>query len=136
MESRGTSVRPLRVAEIDHVVVRCADLPRTLAFYTRVLGLPEERRLDAIGLVQLRAGRSLVDLVPADTPPAFGERNVDHFCLAVDVADMDVLVRYLAAEGVTMLGEPTERYGAHGSGPSLYVNDPEGNVVELKQLPR
>jgi catechol 2,3-dioxygenase-like lactoylglutathione lyase family enzyme len=135
MANGGTS-RPLRVAEIDHVVVRCADLARTLDFYTRVLGLREERRIDAIGLVQLRAGRSLVDLVPADAPPAFAERNVDHFCLAVELTDMETLVRYLAAEQVTMLGEPTERYGAYGHGPSLYVNDPEGNVVELKQLPR
>ena len=130
------TTRPLRVAELDHVVVRCADQARTLDFYTRVLGLVEERRLDAIGLVQLRAGRSLVDLVPADAPPSFGERNVDHFCLGVEVEGMDALVRYLAAEGVAMLGEPTERYGAHGVGLSLYVNDPEGNVVELKQMPR
>ncbi|HZP40436.1 MAG TPA: VOC family protein [Candidatus Binatia bacterium] len=136
MDPRAPATRPLRVAELDHVVVRCADQVRTLDFYTRVLGLVEERRLDAIGLVQLRAGRSLLDLVPADAPPAFEARNVDHFCLGIEVDDLDALVRYLAAAGVPILGEPTERYGAHGSGPSLYVTDPEGNVVELKQMPR
>ena len=128
--------RPLRVRELDHVVVRCADQARTLDFYTRVLGLTEERRLDVIGLIQLRAGSSLVDLVPADAPPAFEQRNVDHFCLGIDADDMQDVVRWLEAEGVSMLGEPTERYGARGSGPSLYVNDPEGNVVELKLVPR
>jgi len=128
--------RPLRVRELDHVVVRCADPRRTLDFYTRVLGLTEERRLDVIGLVQLRGGASLVDLVPADAPPAFERRNVDHFCLGIEADDMQAVVRWLEAEGVTMLGEPTERYGARGSGPSIYVNDPEGNVVELKLVPR
>jgi catechol 2,3-dioxygenase-like lactoylglutathione lyase family enzyme len=127
--------RPLRVAELDHVVVRCGDQARTLDFYTRVLGLPEERRIDAIGLVQLRAGRSMVDLVPADPPPSDGGRNVDHFCLGVEVADMATLVRYLGEQGVQVLGDPVERYGARGTGLSVYVLDPEGNIVELKQMP-
>ena len=61
--------RPFRVAELDHVVVRCRDQARSLEFYTRLLGLAEERRLEAIGLIQLRAGASMVDLVPADPPP-------------------------------------------------------------------
>lgn len=127
--------RPFQVEELDHVVVRCRDQARALAFYTGVLGLPEERRLDALGLIQLRAGRSLVDLVPADPPPTHEGRNVDHFCLGVRVADMGVLVAYLQAQGVTLLGDPMPRYGAHGTGPSLYVLDPDGNVVELKALP-
>jgi catechol 2,3-dioxygenase-like lactoylglutathione lyase family enzyme len=127
--------RPLRVAEIDHVVVRCRDQVRTLDFYTRILGLVEERRLEMLGLVQLRAGRSMVDLVPADPPPTDAGRNVDHFCLGIEAADMTALVGWLAGEGVTVLGEPAERYGAHGTGLSVYVLDPEGNIVELKQLP-
>jgi len=126
--------RPFRVAELDHVVVRCHDQARALDFYTRVLGLEEERRLEVIGLIQLRAGQSMVDLVPADAPPPFETRNVDHFCLGVE-GEMDALVRYLAAEGVETIGEPMERYGARGNGPSLYVRDPDGNVVELKVLP-
>ena len=127
--------RPLRVEELDHVVVRCRDRDRSLDFYTRVLGLVEERRLEAIGLIQLRAGQSMVDLVPADPPPSDAGRNVDHFCLGVATADMDVLVRYLRAEGVEVLGEPTPRYGARGTGLSVYVLDPDGNIVELKQTP-
>ena len=127
--------RPFQVEELDHVVVRCRDQARALAFYTGVLGLPEERRVDALGLIQLRAGRSLVDLVPADPPPTHEGRNVDHFCLGVRAPDMAALVAYLQAAGVTLLGEPMPRYGAHGTGPSLYVLDPDGNVVELKTLP-
>jgi glyoxylase I family protein len=129
------SERPLRVAELDHVVVRCRDQARSLDFYTRVLGLVEERRLDLIGLVQLRAGASMVDLVPADPPPSDSGRNVDHFCLGVHAADMDALVHWLEAEGVVVLGTPADRYGARGSGLSVYVLDPDGNIVELKQMP-
>jgi glyoxylase I family protein len=127
--------RPLRVAELDHVVVRCRDQAASLDFYTRVLGLVEERRLEVIGLIQLRAGESMVDLVPADPPPSDSGRNVDHFCLGVDVADMTAMVEYLRGQGVVLLGDPAERYGARGSGLSVYVLDPDGNIVELKQRP-
>jgi catechol 2,3-dioxygenase-like lactoylglutathione lyase family enzyme len=127
--------RPFAVAELDHVVVRCRDQARALDFYGRILGCAEERRIQAIGLIQLRAGQSMVDLVPADPPPDFAQRNVDHFCLGVRAADMDALAAFLRAEGVPVLGEPTERYGARGNGLSVYVTDPDGNIVELKQLP-
>jgi glyoxylase I family protein len=127
--------RPLRVVDLDHVVVRCRDAERSLDFYTRVLGCREERRIPAIGLVQLRAGASMIDLVPADPPPTHEGRNVDHVCLGIDVPDMDGMVRWLRAQGVEVLGEPAERYGARGMGLSVYVLDPDGNVIELKQLP-
>ena len=127
--------RPLRVAELDHVVLRCRDQSRSLDFYTRVLGCHEERRIDAIGLVQLRAGASMIDLVPADPPPTHEGRNVDHVCIGVDAADMDEVVRWLRGEGVEVLGDPAERYGARGMGVSVYALDPDGNIVELKQMP-
>jgi catechol 2,3-dioxygenase-like lactoylglutathione lyase family enzyme len=124
------------VEELDHVVLRCRDVARALVFYTGILGLSEERRIEAIGLVQLRAGRSMLDLVPADPPPpAPGTGNVDHLCLAIAGTDMAELARHLAAHDVEVLGEPTPRYGARGMGLSLYVRDPEGNVVELKAPP-
>ena len=127
--------RPLEIAELDHVVVRCRDQGRSLDFYSRILSCREERRIEAIGLIQLRAGQSMIDLVPADPPPTHEGRNVDHFCLAVDAADMQSVVRWLRAEGVEVLGEPTDRYGARGMGRSVYVLDPDGNIVELKQKP-
>jgi len=127
--------RPLRVAELDHLVVRCRDQAQSLDFYTRILGLAEERRLDAIGLIQLRAGASMVDLVPADPPPTQEGRNVDHFCLGVEAKDMEALAAWLKGERVEVLGDPTPRYGARGNGLSIYVLDPDGNIVELKQLP-
>jgi glyoxylase I family protein len=123
--------RPILVRELDHVVLRCRDQARMLAFYTGVLGLSEERRLEAIGLVQLRAGRSLVDLVPG-TPGAPDAANVDHVCLVIAPIEMETLVDYLRQAGVETIGDPMVRYGATGFGPSVYARDPEGNVIELK----
>jgi glyoxylase I family protein len=127
--------RPLRIAELDHVVLRCRDQGRMLDFYTRVLGCTEERRIDAIGLVQLRAGQSMIDLFPEMEPERRGAPNVDHICLGVAADDMSAVVTYLRTHEAEVLGDPTERYGARGMGLSVYVLDPEGNVVELKQLP-
>ena len=126
---------PLKVAEIDHVVLRCRDQDRALDFYTRVLGLTEERRIAQIGLIQLRAGRSMIDLVPATGPRAETALNVDHVCLGVEARDLNEVVSYLRAQSVEVIGEPAMRYGAHGQGLSIYLRDPEGNVVELKQMP-
>ncbi len=128
-------VRPFRIDEIDHVVIRCADQERALKFYVEVLGLSEERRLEQIGLVQLRAGRSLIDLVPGPERSPESGRNVDHFCLGVKAADFEGLVTYLRDRDVELIGAPSTRYGAHGMGLSVYIRDPEGNVVELKQMP-
>ena len=106
-----------------------------LRFYTQVLGLAEERRVPAIGLVQLRAGRSMVDLLAA-TDAVAPAGSLDHFCLDVEASSLADVTTYLATAGVEPLGPPMETYGAHGMGSSIYVRDPEGNVVELKVGPR
>jgi len=126
---------PLKVAELDHVVLRCRDQARMLDFYTRILGLAEERRVERIGLIQLRAGASMIDLVPASEPRVESGAKLDHFCLGIETSDVEDTVRYLRGRFVDVLGEPATRYGARGMGTSIYVHDPEGNVVELKQMP-
>ena len=133
---------PLRVLGLDHVVLRVADLERALEFYEQVLGCREERRIEPVGLVQLRAGRALVDLVDlagplgraGGAPPGTEGRNMDHFCLRIEPFDEAALRAHLEAHGVEP-GEVGTRYGAEGNGPSLYVRDPDGNVVELKGPP-
>lgn len=132
----------IRIRDIDHLVLRVQDLPRMLGFYVGVLGCTVERRLDDIGLVQLRAGRSLIDLVPVDSElgraggaaPGIEGRNMDHFCLRVEPFDEATLRAHLRAHGITMAAVQ-QRYGAEGHGPSVYLDDPEGNVVELKGPP-
>jgi glyoxylase I family protein len=125
---------PLKVAELDHVVLRCRDQPKMLEFYTRVLGLVEERRLDQIGLIQLRAGSSMLDLVPAAEPRLESALNVDHFCFGIHAADLLQVARHLRENSVEVAGDPAMRYGARGMGQSIYIRDPEGNTVELKQM--
>ncbi len=132
----------MRIRDIDHVVLRVTDLSAMLRFYCGVLGCTVERRRDDIGLVQLRAGRSLVDLVPVDgklgraggAPPGAEGRNLDHFCFRVEPFDEAAIRQRLAEAGVEA-GAPAMRYGADGEGPSIYVRDPDGNTVELKGPP-
>lgn len=132
----------IQIREIDHLVLRVIDLDRMLAFYRDVLGCTVERRQDAIGLVQLRAGRSLIDLVPVEgplgraggAPPGKEGRNLDHFCFRVEPFD-EVDIRRHMAQNKVEAGEAATRYGAEGEGPSIYIADPEGNVVELKGPP-
>jgi len=126
---------PFKVAELDHVVLRCRDQNRAYDFYTRILGLSEERRIAQIGLIQLRAGRSMIDLIPADDPRVDAGLNIDHLCIGIETRDLHEVARYLRGQSVVVMGEPAMRYGAHGQGLSVYVRDPEGNVLELKQMP-
>jgi catechol 2,3-dioxygenase-like lactoylglutathione lyase family enzyme len=129
----------IRIDRIDHVVLRIRDLERSLRFYCDVLGCREERRLEALGLYQLRAGRSLIDLVTVDGPlgklggpaPATGGRNLDHVALLLEHFDEAALRAHLELHGVEP-GDVADRYGAEGPGPSMYIRDPDDNVVELK----
>ena len=121
----------VRILGIDHVVLRVADMDRALKFYCDVLGCREERRVEGIGLVQLRAGQSLIDLIKADGPSAEAGRNMDHFALRIETFDEAALGAHLESHGVEV-GETVERYGAEGTGPSVYIRDPDGNTVELK----
>ena len=127
---------------IDHLVLRVVNLDAMLSFYCGALGCTVERRQDDIGLIQLRAGNALIDLVPVDgqlgkmggSAPGAQGRNLDHFCLRVEPFDEAAICAHLKAHGYAP-GPVESRYGAEGEGPSIYVSDPEGNVVELKGGP-
>lgn len=133
---------PFRLLALDHVVLRVADLERARAFYCGVLGCAFEKWQEEFGLLQLRAGTSLIDLVSLDgklgrmggAAPEREGRNVDHFCLRIAPFDAAALRAHLASQGIEA-GEVVQRYGAEGTGPSLYVTDPDGNTVELKGPP-
>lgn len=130
------------VQGIDHVVLRVVDVEGVIRFYQDVLGCAVERRKDDLGLIQLRAGRSLIDLVDVNgelgqkggAAPGAEARNMDHFCLRIDPFDEAQIRAHLRAHGVEA-GELATRFGAEGDGPSLYIQDPEGNTVELKGPP-
>jgi len=122
----------IAIRDIDHVVIRAADIDRAIAFYCGVLGCREARRVESIGLIQLRAGAAMIDLIDAgETPPPDGPGNVDHFALRLEAFDEADIRAHLAAHGVTA-GPLKQRFGAEGTGPSLYIEDPDGNTIELK----
>jgi len=126
---------PFAILGIDHVVLRAADPAALERFYVEALGCTLELRQGK--LTQLRAGRTLIDIVPAEeTGPAGGTSrtggaNRDHLCLRIEPFDPAAIARHLAAHGASC-GPEASRYGAEGRGPSLYLHDPEGNGVELK----
>lgn len=133
------NVIPFEPAGIDHVVLRVADAPRALAFYQTVLGCRLERQQDEIGLWQLRAGTSLIDLVNIDgvvgrrggAAPAKDGRNVDHVAIAIRPFERERLTAHLVACGVAVEGGAEDNYGATGDSPALYIRDPDGNMIEL-----
>ena len=123
----------LKVMGLDHVVLRVADIDRSIAFYEAVLGLNVERRLATIGLVQLRAGTAMIDLVPKSEDEDMGN-NMDHFAVRIAEIDVPKLTAHLKRHGIDA-GEVRRRYGAEGYGSSIYITDPDGNTVELKGPP-
>lgn len=124
---------------LDHVVLRVSNLERSIEFYRDVLGCPVERRLEEVGLVQLRAGSSLIDLIDIASPlgkaggrqPIRDARNMDHFALALSSFDETSIRAHLSRFGVEA-DETRRLYGADGYGPAIYLRDPDGNTVELK----
>jgi len=132
----------IQVLGLDHIVLRVREPLRMTRFYCDVLGCKIERSRQELGLVQLRAGQSLIDLVTVDgelgqkggAAPGVGGRNMDHFCLRIEPFDPLGVIAHLIKHGVVP-GETKQRYGADGTGPSIYISDPEGNTVELKGSP-
>jgi glyoxylase I family protein len=132
----------LTIKHLDHIVLRVVDLDKMMRFYTEVMGCTVEKVQADLGLYQLRAGTALIDLVPVNealglkggAAPGAEGRNLDHFCVRVEPFDADAIIAHLRAHGAAP-APVASRYGAEGQGPSIYVDDPEGNVVELKGPP-
>jgi len=121
----------VNVVAFDHVVLRCADIERTLGWYTNRLGLApvrvdEWRRGDAPFPSVRVSDDTIIDLIEG---PAADDGRLDHLCLVVEPLDLDVLA---ASGDVDVVEGPARRSGARGEGTSLYVRDPDGLVVELR----
>lgn len=137
-----TKAPPFTIRQIDHVVLRTAKPDAMLNFYLG-LGCTIARRVDDLGLRQLRAGASIIDLVDVagvlgqtgGAPPGPDARNMDHFAIAVEPFDRHLLHAHFDSIGVEYIDPPVELFGAEGIGPALYVKDPDGNTVELKGPP-
>ena len=129
----------LNLREIDHVVLRVRDIGAMTKFYCDVLGAQHVAYRPEFGMTHLRVGTSMIDLVAVDGPlgkpggaaPGEQGRNMDHLCLRVEPFDQDEIVAHLTKHGVAV-GNIRTRFGAEGNGVSIYLVDPEGNVLELK----
>ncbi|WP_194436414.1 VOC family protein [Vibrio fluminensis] len=131
----------IEIKGLDHIVLRTTQLESMLHFYRDTLNCPVERTLPELGLTQLRAGSALIDIVTVDSQlgmlggkaPQQDGRNVDHFCLQItalpEAEALKLVEKYNPSNQ-----EFVERYGAQGFGRSIYLTDPEGNVVELKPI--
>jgi len=130
----------IEIIAIDHLVLRTNKLESMVFFYCDVLGCTVERQTSKeVGLTQLRAGGALIDLVTVNSqlgklgggPVSLKGNNLDHFCLRLKVISPQELTQHLTSFGLKT-DEFVQRYGAQGFGESVYIRDPEGNVVELK----
>ncbi|HEJ6930089.1 TPA: VOC family protein [Serratia marcescens] len=132
-------MRPFSLKTIDHVVLRVRDMQKSVHFYTQIVGCDIAKQRPDLGLMHLRAGAAMIDLVDINgvlgkkggTVPDPHRQNVDHVCLRIDPFNEGELLAYLRSQGIDV--DPAEsRYGAEGDGPSIYFSDPDGNRVELK----
>ena len=138
------STPPFAVQRLDHVVLRVADIERSIRFYREVLGCELVRRRDDLGLVHVRAGVSMIDFVSIDGPlgrrggaaPGAEARNVDHVCLRIEPFDAQALIAHLQNQRATTDAKVVDNFGAEGAGPSIYLTDPDGNEIELKGAPK
>lgn len=129
---------PFRLKGIDHVVLLVRDMAEARRFYEEVIGCSVDRALPQHGMLQLRAGASLIDLVDIGSeqgawarPEVAGGRNMDHVALATGACGEQAMRDHLAAHGIDIVEEGI-RYGAEGDGYSFYIRDPSGNQIELK----
>lgn len=129
---------PFVLEAIDHVVLLVRDMAEAQRFYEQVLGCTVDRALPQYGMLQLRAGASLIDLIDIGSaegewgrPEVEGGRNMDHVCIATGPCDEHDMRAHLARHGVPIVEEGI-RYGAKGDGMSFYIRDPSGNQIELK----
>ena len=134
----------IKPVAIDHSVLRSARYRDLIAFYCDVIGCTLERETaPEFGLTQLRAGSALIDIVDVHgelgkkggAAPGPEGNNLDHFCLQIEAFDEAELIDYLHSHGLEC-GEFHERYGAQGMGRSLYIEDIDGNTVELRATNR
>lgn len=133
---------PFRLRQLDHVVIRTIQMETMVGFYLG-LGCTIAREVPDLGLMQLHAGSSVIDLVDVDGPigqrggaaPGREARNMDHFALAIDSFDRTALHAHFDRLGVDYHDPPVDLFGAEGIGPGLYVTDPDGNTIELKGPP-
>ena len=129
----------VKITEMDHIVLRNKDVEESLRFYSEVLGLQAERvdrwRAGEIPFPSARINAdTIIDFFGSEQVPIGKEgiKNQDHFCMVIEPTDMEELKNKFVEMGVAIQAGPGKRWGSHGDGISLYIYDPDDNVVELR----
>lgn len=127
---------------MDHIVLNMVDDDRMLAFYTEVLLLTPERLQEyRDGKVPFPSVRlnpdTIIDLFPKKMwqkkgGTGQGWHNLNHLCLALSRGAWDALAQRLKEHTIPLEDGPVPRWGAHGTGISIYFRDPEGNLIEAR----
>ena len=127
------------ITEMDHIVLRVKDVETSLRFYAETLGMKTERveqwRAGEIRFPSVRINDdTIIDFFASDQEPLGRDsaRNQDHYCMVIEPTDMEELKSKFEAMGVGIQAGPGKRWGSHGDGISLYIYDPDDNVVELR----
>lgn len=123
----------VRLKALDHFVLTVADIEATVAFYTRHLGM-EAVRFGAEGRVALTFGAQKINLhragaeyEPHAARPTAGSGD---FCLLAETP-VEEIAAALEAAGIEVEEGPVARTGARGPLRSIYLRDPDGNLVEI-----
>ena len=123
---------------MDHIVLHVEDDEAMLAFYTDVLRLAPERiqeyRAGEVPFPSVRLNaNTIIDLFPKKIWGSHGATGtLNHFCIALCREAWQELRERLAANRIAIEQGPVARWGAHGSGTSIYFRDPEGNLIEAR----
>ena len=151
------SKRTFGLLELDHLVLRTRDLPRLRDFYLELGCSIERDRRAELGMVQLRIGASMLDIVdvhgpigqsgskPGETDQSLGHgnddhrnldhRNLDHYAVRIEPYDEVAILAFCEARGIQAEAPSFPLLGADGYGPAVYITDPDGNRLELKGPP-
>jgi catechol 2,3-dioxygenase-like lactoylglutathione lyase family enzyme len=130
-------MKPIKVTELDHIVLNVSDIDRSLDFYANVLGLKIERldefRAGKIGFPSARINEhTIIDLFPSKESGEKRQGNLNHFCMVVEKEDFSGIEDYLKTCGVSILKGPISRWGARGRATSVYFHDPDKNEIEIR----
>ena len=127
---------------MDHIVLNVEDDEKMIGFYSDILMLATERLEDyRAGKVPFPSVRmnseTIIDLFPKKmwrkrSTPGKGRHNLNHFCISLGKKSWEGLLDRLNANNIDIEEGPVPRWGAHGTGTSIYFRDPEGNLIEAR----
>jgi catechol 2,3-dioxygenase-like lactoylglutathione lyase family enzyme len=123
------------IDRLDHLVLTVRDIATTCAFYTQVLGMRQVtfgdgRRALAFGQQKINLHQAGAEFEPKAQRPTPGSADL---CFLTGVRLEEVIV-HLGNQGVAILEGPVARTGAVGLLRSVYIRDPDQNLIEIANL--